>query len=78
MSWVLRYTNIYGQVYFFANLGGPWESDPTKRLVERTVLRPDDARKFDTEEEANTTRVSFNGHGPTESRREGWEIVTLP
>ncbi len=53
----LRHTNLWNSVTFFANLGGFWGPGDTRRLIERVVEKPENARVFDTVEEARDVLV---------------------
>ncbi len=66
----LRSTNSYGERHWLAHLGGPWPSDPTKRLIDRTVTSLKDAKSFGTIEEARTILAVTDN-----LRNKHWEIV---
>lgn len=51
----LKHTNPYGESHYLANIGLPWPSDPTKRLVERTSRTMKGAKEFATLEAARET-----------------------
>ncbi len=67
---LLRFTNKHGERYFFAHLGGPWHSDPTKRMIDRTVSSINDAKKFGSVDEARTILAVTDN-----VRSKEWEIV---
>lgn len=64
----LRFTNPYGERFFFCNLGGFWGPDDTRRLIERTTTISAQAREFATTDEAKETLVAAGKPG-------GWEIM---
>lgn len=71
MSYVLKYTNPYGERFYLCNLGDFWRANDTRRLIERTTPKETEARVFGTEEEALETLVvagSPAGYEVVESR----------
>lgn len=67
MSAVLKFTNAWGEVYWFQGIGACWPYAPERRLIARTTPDRSQARVFDTEEQAQETLVAAGG--PT-----GWTV----
>jgi hypothetical protein len=63
----LRFTNPWGEQFYFCNLGGFWHANDTRRLIERTTSQAAQARRFDTRELAEEVL--------TVTEAKGWEIV---
>lgn len=68
MHYKLRFTNPWGERYFFATLGNFWPGNVTRRLIERTVTNADDARVFGSVDEAREVLA-------TAGRPAGWEVL---
>lgn len=64
----LRFTNQWGEVHYFCNLGGFWPHDLTRRLIERTSPDWAQARAFETPELARETLV-------VAGQPRGWVVV---
>lgn len=73
MSWVLRYSNAYGERYYFCHLGGQWASRPALRLIESTNrdAKHPEVRRFATEAEAAETLAVAGSPA-------GYECVPVP
>ena len=68
MKYLLMHTNQYGERFYFQNLGAMWPHNPSRRLIERTTPIRDEARQFDSEEQANETLC-------TAGNPSNWEIL---
>ena len=68
MTYKLRFTNPWGERFFFATLGNFWPGNVTRRLIERTVRSADDARVFVSADEAREVLA-------TAGRPAGWEVL---
>lgn len=82
MKFILKFTNHYGELFYFCNLGGFWHKSDTRRLIERTTPRADGARRFDTREAAQEvlTVAGAKRRPPPQAEaadRTGWEIVEV-
>lgn len=69
MKFILKFTNPYGEWFYFCNLGGFWHASDTRRLIERTTSQVRDARRFDTRELAEEVL--------TVTEAKGWEVVEV-
>lgn len=49
----LKFTNPWGEKFFFVRLGEQWAKDPRYRYIDATTPDAALARLFDTEEDAN-------------------------
>ena len=65
---LLKFTNPYGEVFYFLRLGEQWGKDPSKRFIDATCREREDARVFATEEQAR--EVLAVAGSPR-----GWEVV---
>lgn len=72
MSYLLRYTNPYGERFYFCNLGNLWPGQDTRRMIERTSPDPKEAHVFDTREQAMETLV-LSGN-PLSGNPPGWSV----
>lgn len=68
MIYRLKFTNPYGEIYWFCNLGDQVPFMPERRLIARTTDKREHAKEFDSEEEARSVLV-------TAGRTKGWEVV---
>ena len=67
MTFILRFTNPYGEKFYFLRLGEQWHKDPSKRLVDATTPDRTAARPFETEEAAREVMASMTSH-------KGWSV----
>ncbi len=79
MTFILRYLYVpkdgIGQysktpdgTWYFVRAGTQWPYEPSKRMIDATTQRIEEARKFDTEEDARA-QLAVCGMPP------GWEVV---
>lgn len=64
----LRFTNTWGEKFFFQNLGGFWGPHDTRRLIERTSSQRAQGREFETVDAAKEVMQSSQ-------MGEGWQII---
>jgi hypothetical protein len=70
MKFILRFTNPYGERFWFCNLGNAWRANDTRRFIERTSPDAREAAQFDSTDKAKETLVQAGNP-------EGWDIVEV-
>lgn len=70
MTFLLQFTNSYKERYYFVRLGLQWPHDPSKRLIDATTRKKEEARVFTSAEDAREVLV-------VAGRPAGWEVVEL-
>lgn len=68
MTYLLQFTNPWGEKFFFCNLGNQWPYAPERRLIAVTSRHVEEAKVFETEEVAR--EVLTTAGTPT-----SWEVV---
>lgn len=78
MIYKLRFTNVWGERYWLANLGGFWGPGDTRRLIERTSSRAEQGREFASAELARET-LTISGNSATKPDKHGvvvgWQVI---
>ena len=68
MTFLLQFTNPYGERFFFQRLGEQWPHNPMKRFIDATCRDRAEARVFAAAEDAREVIVVAGAP-------RGWEVV---